>query len=58
METCGFSYVSWRDVVPIFRPIQKLQFSLKELLASINVDDLMKVIENYCSRVLGLWQLL
>ena len=47
VETCDFSYVSWRDVVPIFRPIQKLQFSLKELPASINVDDLMKVIENY-----------
>ena len=53
VETCGFSYVSWSDVVPIFSPIQQLQFSRQELPASINVDDLMKVIENYNNLTTG-----
>ena len=53
VETCGFSYVSWSDVVAIFGHIHELHISEQELPESIKVDDLMKVIENYNNLTTG-----
>ena len=46
-ETCGFSYVSWVDVHPIFGHFRELEFNKQDLPGNIQVDVLMKVIENY-----------